>query len=256
MSRPTSRERREKILELLIENNSVRVSTLCKLFNVSRETIRHDLFKLKEEGLIIKEHGSATLNRESIVDIDFAKRAREHAVQKRKIGMTAAEMIKDGETIIIDSGSTTPHIARHIKNVDNLTVITPSLKVTAELGGKDGITVIMPGGIFNPIGYSLYGPQTEEFFSKINASKFFLAIHGVDVEKGLTEINIQIAHLKQVMMNSAREIILVADSSKFGKVEYATVASLERVNMIITDKDLDEKIANDIRKLGINLILV
>jgi len=256
MSRPTSRERREKILELLIENNSVRVSTLCKLFNVSRETIRHDLFKLQEEELIIKEHGSATLNRESIVDIDFAKRAREHVVQKRKIGLEAAKMVKDGETIIIDSGSTTPHIAKNIKDMKNLTVITPSLKVTGELGGKEGITVIMPGGIFNPIGYSLYGPQTEEFFLKINANKFFLAIHGVDIEKGLTEINIQIAHLKQVMMNSAKEIILVADSSKFGRVEYAKVDPLERVNTIITDRDLDEKIAEEIRKLGINLILV
>jgi DeoR/GlpR family transcriptional regulator of sugar metabolism len=255
MARPTSRERREKILKLLIENNSVRVSTLCKLFNVSRETIRHDLFKLQEEGLIIKEHGSATLNRESILDIDFAKRAREHVVQKRKIGIEAAKLIKDGETVIIDSGSTTPHIARNIRDMKNLTVITPSLKVTAELGGKEGITVIMPGGIFNPVGYSLYGPQTDEFFTKINASKLFLAIHGADIERGLTEINIQVAHLKQIMLNSAREVILVADSSKFGRVEYAAVAPLERVNTIITDKDLDEKIVEEIRKLGINLIL-
>lgn len=256
MRETTSRERRDKILELLIENNHVRVSTLCKLFNVSRETIRHDLLRLQEEGLIIKEHGSATLNRESILDIDFAKRARDHAVQKRRIGAEAAKLISEGETVIIDSGSTTPHIARNIRNIKNLTVITPSLKVTSELGGKEGITVIMPGGIFNPIGYSLYGPQTEEFFSKINANKFFLAIHGVDVDKGLTEINIQIAHLKQIMLNSAKEIILVADSSKFGKIEYAAVAPIDKVNTIITDRDLDEKIAEEIQKLGINLILV
>ncbi|HRR90945.1 MAG TPA: DeoR/GlpR family DNA-binding transcription regulator [bacterium] len=256
MRETSSRERRDKILEILIENDQVRVSSLCKLFNVSRETIRHDLIRLQEEGLIIKEHGSAALNRESILDIDFAKRARDHAVQKRRIGLEAAKLIKDGETIIIDSGSTTPHIARNIRNIKSLTVITPSLKVTSELGGKEGITVIMPGGIFNPTGYSLYGPQTEEFFSKINASKFFLAIHGVDVERGLTEINIQIAHLKQVMINSAKEIILVADSSKFGKVEYAGVAPIDKVNTVITDRDLDKGIAEGIQSLGINLILV
>ena len=165
-------------------------------------------------------------------------------------------MIKDGETIIIDSGSTTPHIARNIRNIKSLTVITPSLKVTSELGGKEGITVIMPGGIFNPTGYSLYGPQTEEFFPKINANKLFLAIHGVDIERGLTEINIQIAHLKQVMINSAKEIILVADSSKFGRIEYAGVAPIDKVNAIITDRDLDKGIAEEIQSLGINLILV
>ncbi len=256
MRETSSRERRDKILEILIENDQVRVSSLCKLFNVSRETIRHDLIRLQEEGLIIKEHGSAALNRESILDIDFAKRARDHAVQKRRIGLEAAKLIKDGETIIIDSGSTTPHIARNIRNIKSLTVITPSLKVTSELGGKEGITVIMPGGIFNPTGYSLYGPQTEEFFPKINANKLFLAIHGVDIERGLTEINIQIAHLKQVMINSAKEIILVADSSKFGKVEYAGVAPIDKVNAIITDRDLDKGIAEEIQSLGINLILV
>ncbi|HOL54886.1 MAG TPA: DeoR/GlpR family DNA-binding transcription regulator [bacterium] len=256
MRETSSRERRDKILEILIENDQVRVSSLCKLFNVSRETIRHDLIRLQEEGLIIKEHGSAALNRESILDIDFAKRARDHAVQKRRIGLEAAKLIKDGETIIIDSGSTTPHIARNIRNIKSLTVITPSLKVTSELGGKEGITVIMPGGIFNPTGYSLYGPQTEEFFPKINANKLFLAIHGVDIERGLTEINIQIAHLKQVMINSAKEIILVADSSKFGRIEYAGVAPIDKVNAIITDRDLDKGIAEEIQSLGINLILV
>ncbi|HOK29893.1 MAG TPA: DeoR/GlpR family DNA-binding transcription regulator [bacterium] len=256
MRETSSRERRDKILEILIENDQVRVSSLCKLFNVSRETIRHDLIRLQEEGLIIKEHGSAVLNRESILDIDFAKRARDHAVQKRRIGLEAAKLIKDGETIIIDSGSTTPHIARNIRNIKSLTVITPSLKVTSELGGKEGITVIMPGGIFNPTGYSLYGPQTEEFFPKINANKLFLAIHGVDIERGLTEINIQIAHLKQVMINSAKEIILVADSSKFGRIEYAGVAPIDKVNAIITDRDLDKGIAEEIQSLGINLILV
>jgi len=256
MRETSSRERRDKILEILIENDQVRVSSLCRLFNVSRETIRHDLIRLQEEGLIIKEHGSAALNRESILDIDFAKRARDHAVQKRRIGLEAAKLIKDGETIIIDSGSTTPHIARNIRNIKSLTVITPSLKVTSELGGKEGITVIMPGGIFNPTGYSLYGPQTEEFFPKINANKLFLAIHGVDIERGLTEINIQIAHLKQVMINSAKEIILVADSSKFGRIEYAGVAPIDKVNAIITDRDLDKGIAEEIQSLGINLILV
>ena len=256
MRETSSRERRDKILEILIENDQIRVSSLCKLFNVSRETIRHDLIRLQEEGLIIKEHGSAVLNRESILDIDFAKRARDHAVQKRRIGLEAAKLIKDGETIIIDSGSTTPHIARNIRNIKSLTVITPSLKVTSELGGKEGITVIMPGGIFNPTGYSLYGPQTEEFFPKINANKLFLAIHGVDIERGLTEINIQIAHLKQVMINSAKEIILVADSSKFGRIEYAGVAPIDKVNAIITDRDLDKGIAEEIQSLGINLILV
>jgi len=251
-----TKERREKILELLIENNNVRVSMLSKLFGVSRETIRQDLLSLEKEGMIIKEHGGAILNRESIIDIAFSKRAREHAVQKRHIGMAAAELIKDGDTVILDAGTTTPYIARSIRTARNLTAITPSLKVTSELGGKEGVTVIMPGGVFNPLGYSLYGPQTEEFFLKINADKFFLAIHGVDVVKGLTEINIQIAHLKQVMMRSAREVILVADSSKFEEVEYAFVAPLTEVGTIITDTNLKEDIGEEIHRLGIKLILV
>lgn len=251
----SARERKEKIIELLIENNHIRVSALSNLFGVSRESIRHDLLALEKEGLIIKEHGVATLNRESIVDIDFAKRAREHATQKKKIGIVAAKLVEEGETIIFDSGSTTPYIARNIREIKDLTVITPSLKVTSELGGKKGITIIMPGGIFNSVGYSLYGPQTEEFFTKINANKLFLAIHGIDIEKGLTEINIHFAHLKQTMMHSARKIILVADSSKFGKVEYAFVASIEGVDTIITDAELEEKKQEEIRKLGVNLIL-
>jgi len=250
-----AKQRRDKIVELLIERESVKVSELKEMFGVTLETIRQDLLKLEKEGIILKEHGGAVLNKESLVEISFAKRIREHASEKRRIGIAAAKIIKNGETVILDSGTTTSYIAKNITSITNLTVITPSLKVASELGGKEGITVLLAGGIFNPLGFSVYGPQTERFFEEINADKLFLAIHGADTAKGLTEISVHFAHLKQIMMSKAREIILVADSSKIGKVEYAFVAPLTEVETIITDKELPEDKQEEIRKLGINLIL-
>ncbi len=233
-------QRRDKILELLKEDGSAKVQDLARLFKVTEVTIRQDLDKLEKNGLIIKEHGGAFLK--SITDqVNSLSLAQQDNLEKKeRIAEKCLEFIENGDTIILDSGSTTTEIAKKLKGRRNLTVITNALNIALLLGAEPGIEVIMTGGEFKPPTLSLTGQKAADFFEGINVQKLFLATAGLSLKSGLTYPSISDLVVKKAMIDAAETTYLVADSSKFRKSAFASLGALSLINYIITDSGITD----------------
>ena len=243
-------QRRLKILEMLREDGVVKVMTLGKFFKVSEVTIRQDLEKLEKEGLVTREHGGAYLNsvEQQVRSLSLNS---ENIELKEKIGRKAAEFIQNGDSIIMDSGSTTTEIAKHILDRKNLTVITNSLNIALLLGAEPGINLIMTGGEFKGPTLSLTGQKAADMFQGLHVDKLFLATAGISLKAGLTYPSLSDIVVKKAMIESADKVYLVADSTKIGKSSLASLGALSLIDYLITDvgiKEMDRKIfkENDI----------
>lgn len=244
-------QRREKILELLREDGSAKVIQLAKLFKVSEVTIRQDLEKMEIDELIIREHGGAYLKNVETQVRSFSLMNQENLDKKELIGRKAAELIENGDVIILDSGSTTTEIAKNLKGRKNLTVITNALNIALMLGSEPGIEVMMTGGEFKPPTLSLTGQKAADFLKDINVSKLFLATAGISLKAGLTYPSISDLVVKKAMIDAAETVYLVADSSKIRKPSFASLGALSLIDYIITDpyvkvRDKELFVAHDI----------
>ncbi len=248
-------QRREKILELLKEDGSAKVIKLAKIFKVSEVTIRQDLEKLEEEGLIIREHGGAYLK--SIEDNvkNFSLMNQDNLDKKQLIGKKAAGLVEDGDIIILDSGSTTTEVAKKLIGRKNLTVITNALNIALLLGAEPGIDVIMTGGEFKPPTLSLTGQKAADFFEDIHVDKLFLATAGISLRSGLTYPSLSDIVVKKAMIDVAETVYLVADSSKIGKNAFASLGALSLIDYIITDSSIDEKNIQTLKNNEIGFII-
>jgi DeoR/GlpR family transcriptional regulator of sugar metabolism len=241
-------QRREKILDLLKEDGSAKVIELSKIFRVSEVTIRQDLEKLEKDGLIIREHGGAFLKEVGSQVRSFELMNQSNLDKKSVIGKKAAELIENGETIILDSGSTTTEIAKQLVGRKNLTVITNALNIALILGAEPGIEVIMTGGEFKPPTLSLTGQKAADFFYDVHVDKLFLATAGISLRSGLTYPSLSDIVVKKAMIEVAETVYLVADSTKIGKGAFASLGALSLIDYIITDTGIDEshrKLFND-----------
>jgi len=234
-------QRREKILGLLKEDGAAKVIDLANLFKVTEATIRQDLEKLEKEGLISRDHGGAYLrNIEDQVRNFSLSHQNENINKKEQIAVKCVELIENGDTIILDSGSTTTEIARKIKGLKNLTVITNALNIALMLGAEPGIEVIMTGGEFKPPTLSLTGQKAADFFKGINVQKLFLATAGVSLKAGLTYPSISDIVVKKAMVEAAELTYLVADSTKLGKTSFASLGAMSLIDYLVTDADIQE----------------
>jgi DeoR/GlpR family transcriptional regulator of sugar metabolism len=234
-------QRRDKILELLKEDGSAKVNDLAKIFKVTEVTIRQDLEKLEKENLIVKEHGGAFLKNIADQVRGVALSHQENIDKKEIIATKCIEYIENGDTIILDSGSTTTEIAKKLKGFRNLTVITNALNIALLLGGEPGIEVVMTGGEFKPPTLSLTGQKAADFFRGINVQKLFLATAGISLKSGLTYPSISDIVVKKAMIDAAETTYLVADSTKIGKSAFASLGALSLINYIITDSGIEDK---------------
>ncbi len=234
-------QRRDKILELLKEDGSAKVIDLSKLFKVTEVTIRQDLEKLEKDGLVIREHGGAFLKNVENQVRTFSLGNQEHIDKKELIARKCLEYIESGDTIILDSGSTTTEIAKQLKGIKNLTVITNALNIALMLGAEPGIEVIMTGGEFKPPTLSLTGQKAADFFKGLNVQKLFLATAGISLKSGLTYPSISDLVVKKAMIDAADTTYLVADSTKIGKSAFASLGALSLIDYIITDDGIEEK---------------
>jgi DeoR/GlpR family transcriptional regulator of sugar metabolism len=234
-------QRRDKILELLKEDGSAKVVELAKLFKVTEVTIRQDLDKLEKDGLVVKEHGGAYLKNIEDQVRTFSLGNQENMVQKELIARKCLEFIELGDTIILDSGSTTTEIAKKLRGYKNLTVITNALNIAFILGAEPGIEVIMTGGEFKPPTLSLTGQKAADFFKGLNVQKLFLATAGISLKSGLTYPSISDLVVKKAMIDAADITYLVADSSKIGRSALASLGALSLIDYIITDPGIEEK---------------
>lgn len=249
-------ERREQIMNLLRAHGKVRVKELSQRFQTSEVTIRHDLNELHERGLARRARGGAIRREGPIIESPLLERAQAHAEEKQRIGAAAAALVGDGETIILDSGSTTQQIAKYLKGKQHLRVITNGVNVAMQLVGVRGIQVILLGGVLREDSFSIVGHFAEEMLEEFSADKLFLAAAGCDLDFGASNSNLEESRVNQAMVRIAREKILVADSSKFGKRSLSRIVSLFEMEKIISDCGLPEDVRAALRARDIELILV
>jgi DeoR/GlpR family transcriptional regulator of sugar metabolism len=233
--------RRDKILELLQEDGSAKVLDLARLFKVTEVTIRQDLEKLEKDGLILREHGGAYLKNIKDQVQTFSLTHKENLDKKELIAGKCLEFIESGDTIILDSGSTNTEVAKKLKGMKNLTVITNALNIALMLGAEPGIEVIVTGGEFKPPTLSLTGQKAADFFKGLNVQKLFLATAGISLKSGLTYPSISDLVVKKAMIEAAETRYLVADSTKIGKTALASLGALSLIDYIITDPGIEEK---------------
>lgn len=234
-------QRRQKIFELLLEDGSAKVNRLSRIFKVTEVTIRQDLEKLEQEGLIIREHGGAFLKNMQDNVRSFTPLNADNMEKKTAIGRKAASLIENGDTIILDSGSTTTEIAKQILGKKGLTVITNALNIALILGADPGIEVMVTGGEFKPPTLSLTGQKAADFLENIHVDKLFLATAGISLRSGLTYPSISDITVKKAMIDAADVTYLVADSTKIGKNSLASLGALSLIDYLITDQDIDPK---------------
>ncbi|MBI3719619.1 MAG: DeoR/GlpR transcriptional regulator [Sphingobacteriales bacterium] len=247
-------QRRDKILELLQEDGSAKVLDLAKLFKVTEVTIRQDLEKLEHEDLIIREHGGAYLKNVKQQVSTFSLAHQENLDKKELIALKCLDFIENGDTIILDSGSTTTEIAKKLKG-KKLTVITNALNIALMLGVEPGIEVIVTGGEFKPPTLSLTGQKAADFFKGLHVQKLFLATAGISLKAGLTYPSISDIAVKKAMIDAAETTYLVADSTKIGKSSLASLGALSNIDYIITDKGIQNKDRKILKDNDIELII-
>lgn len=250
-----SEPRRRRILEWLQEEGSARVRELAAAFHVSEATIRQDLERLENEGFITREHGGAYLNTVPPQTGTMTLYHQENMDKKRRIGALAASLVKDGETLILDAGTTTTEIATRLTSRRDLTLITNALNIAIILGAVPSFAVHMPGGQFKSPTLSLSGDKSVEYFRNIFAGKLFLATAGVALDAGLTYPSFADLQLKEAMIKAAAHVYLVADSTKINKSSFTRLGSLDVIHSFVTDDGISDRDAREFEKRGIEVLI-
>lgn len=249
-------ERHSRILALLQQHGSISVTQLAEMFKVSEVTIRKDLSYLESQKKLYRTHGSAILISPYISDRHVNEKEKHNVAEKRAIGTEAARLLEHDDSVIIASGTTVAFLAHEIEPVGRLTVITSSVPVTSILSQKSNIDVIQLGGITRSSSVSVVGPFAEEMLKHFNCNKLYMGVDGIDLECGLTTTNLLEAALNGVMINSAQKVIVLADSSKFGRRGFSRICSLDSVDMVITDSKAQPHFLEALRERGIEVRVV
>jgi DeoR/GlpR family transcriptional regulator of sugar metabolism len=249
-------ERKFRILEYVKQHRVATIAALAREFNVHEATVRRDLTEIEQEGLVKRTHGGVTIEQWTHNEASFNERTGHQVEQKIRIGKLAASMVQDGDHIIIDSGTTTLHIARNLTHRSNITVVTNDMNVAAELRDASGVKVILTGGELYPSSYMLNGMFTDHVLSSLHVQKAFIGIPAIHPKYGLMHPEAQLVPTKQNMIKAAQEIIVVADDSKIGKLSLHTVAPIEEMSILITGKEAPEFDIKQFKDSGVDVQLV
>ncbi|MDX1636658.1 MAG: transcriptional repressor AgaR [Balneolaceae bacterium] len=249
-------ERRDNIIQLLNEKGKVRVDELSERFSVTKVTIRNDLDFLEKKGILHRTHGGALLRRNVYEDPTLEEKQKLHREEKQRIGLKAAEMINSGDSILLDSGTTTLEISRNINGKTDITVMTNALQIAMDLTAKREISVMLTGGSIRRESYSLVGPDAEKTIGNYFFDKLFLGVDGLDIKHGLTTPNPMEAQLNRMMVDRAQKVIAVTDSSKFGRHSFSFICGLDVISSIITDRNITDAFKSEFRKRNIEVVTV
>jgi DeoR/GlpR family transcriptional regulator of sugar metabolism len=233
-------QRREKIIALLRENGSCRVQELKTIFQVSEPTIRQDLEAMENAGLITRQHGGAFISNYSSFATGIQLERHNNMDLKALISAKAAEFVSSGDSIILDSGTTVTEMIKHLTNKKNLNIVTPAINITLALGKEPTNTILMTGGEFKAPTLSLTGEKSTAVFNDLYVEKLFLAAGGFSLEAGLTYPSFTDLSLKKAMINSAKTVYLLVDSSKLEKVLFASLGCLDKIDYLITDSGITQ----------------
>ena len=246
-------ERKFKIIEYVKKNNVASVSQLSEEFNVHEATIRRDLSEIEKEGFLRRTHGGVVLAEGVNSEPSFTVRVTERVEEKQRIGAKAAEMVQEGEHIILDSGTTTLQIARHLVKRSNITVVTNDINVAAEFRDSKGIKVIVTGGILYPESFMLNGMFTNEVLKTLHVHKAFVATPAIHPKFGLTHFEEQLVPAKIGMIDAAQEVIVVADHYKIGGISLHTVAPSKKIHKLVTGTEATDLQIQQFEEMGISV---
>ena len=245
--------RQQQILDLIKENGSCTVQNLSNMFNVSEPTIRTDLRIIEKEGYITRQHGGAFINSNVVQSLSLSMEDRGHNPEKKRIAQKAKELVDEGDSIIIDSGTTTTAFANELLSFSNLDILTNSINIGFQLSTTANHVIIIGGEIKNPT-RSLTGTFGISMLEGVYVDYLFLATGGIDVEKGLSLPSFTDIELKKAMIESANKVVLLADSSKIGKVKFASLCGLDQIDILITDKNIKPQDKEAIENMGVTVI--
>jgi len=248
-------QRRAIILKALTEHGSVQVNELVKQLGVSAVTIRNDLSTLEAQGLAIRNHGGAMPARTPPTEHTVPQKDAINHDQKERIGVLAASLVKPGDNVIIDSGTTTISLARQLRDAQNVTVMTNGLNIAWELADAPGVDLILTGGLLRKQSLSIQGLQAEACLQSYSFDKLFLGVDGFDLKFGVTTHHEAEASLNHKMVERARKIIVLADASKFGCVSLHRIVQLNRVHTVITDAGISRENRDGLQSAGIELLI-
>lgn len=249
-------KRRDKILEMINQDGKVKVANLAKVFDISDVTIRNDLTEMEQAGLLRRIHGGAVGTKKAYFDMSLNDRMGINKEEKIQIAKAVADLVIDGDTLMMDSGTTTCYIARELADRKNLTVVTNSLQVAQEFVYHNTVNVILLGGNLDLQYQFTYGNDTVAQLQKYRADKMIIATDGVSAEHGLTTYHYREADVSCQMINRVNQVVAVADYSKIGKEGFAYISPLNSIDFLVTNKNeanQDELAA--IRKKGIEVEL-
>jgi len=249
-------ERRMEIVNVVNRDGKARVEDLAAQFDVSSVTIRSDLSFLEKNGYVVRSHGAAIPNTGVIAELTVHEKRRQNAGIKSLIGQAAAKLIESGDTVILDSGTTTREIATSLKSLEDVVVMTNGLDVAMELASAPGIEVLMSGGVLRKNALSFSGSQAEHSLKNYRFDKVFLGVDGFDLRAGITTHNEQEASLNRLMCEISEQIIAVADSSKFGKRSCHMIREFGNIDILVTDSDIPEDYVQGLREMKVDVIIV
>lgn len=257
VTRDTS-ERRSQISAMVRERGSVQVADLARRFRVSMQTIRKDLHYLTERGVTARSYGGAIASDAvtAAIETPVSTKLELHHDEKERIGRYAASLIRPGDSVVLDSGTTALEIARYLPDLEDITVVTNDFNILAALTQKTEIRIVMIGGELRRKNMAFYGAQTVSALNELVVDKLFLGVDGIDLERGITTHHEAEAMLNRKMAEVARETIVVTDSSKFGRVCLHRIIGVADVDKLITDRNVPDAIAAAATGLGIDVHLV
>jgi DeoR/GlpR family transcriptional regulator of sugar metabolism len=250
----TSTDRQIHLLQLVARRQRITVADIVEQFSVSEATARRDLETLATQGKVQRVHGGAIAIQSTPPELPLLERGNEQENEKRRIGQAAADLVHEGETIFLGSGTTVLEVARALRDVKRLTVITNSLPVLNTLVGCE-CTVVCLGGMLRPSELSFIGHITEQALAEVRADKVFIGTRAISLEDGLTNEYLPETLTDRAIMRAGREVIVVADHSKLGRAATVLLAPLDRVGTIVTDKDAPTAFVEALRERNIQIVL-
>lgn len=247
-------ERKNAILETLQKEQRVLVAELSQEYGVTEETIRRDLDKLEKEGFVKKTYGGAVLNENTNIEMPLRIREKTNRKEKQMIARLVASMVEEGDSIILDSSSTSLMVAQELKDRKKLTVITNSLEVLIEFSKSNGVQVISTGGALKSSSLSLIGKNAEKMLENFYVDKAIVSCKGLDIKKGATDSTEADAEIKKSMISCSKKLILAADSTKFGKISFAKILDLRKGDVLVTDALPDDTWRQRLDEIGVTVV--
>jgi DeoR family transcriptional regulator, aga operon transcriptional repressor len=249
-------ERRQYIVGLAQQHGRVLVEELSHSLGISRITIRKDLDYLQRRGALQRTHGGALLpGSGALSDPSLQEKEGRHSREKQRISAAAAALVQEGQCVLLDSGTTTTAIARALRTLSHLTIITNAVNIAAELSGTN-FEVLLTGGSLRKNSFSLVGPLAEDMLHDMHADILFLGVDGFDLEIGLTTPNVMESRVNRAMVKASAMVVAVCDSTKFNRRSMSKIVDTTSIHHVITDSNLSEETAEAIRSLNIKLTLV